>query len=139
MLVINTVLVVNFSKVMPQGMEKNKNSTSASNKVANMKNLTGRITFSHGSYTQYSKLKGFVIYCDPPYISTEKHYTDSFDSKEFYKWCRDMSKHNIVFISEYNAPPDFELIWSHTSKLTGVSKSQGKHTSKSRTEKLYVL
>ena len=34
----------------------------------------------------------------------------SFDHEAFWQWCREMSKHNMIFISEYNAPKDFELI-----------------------------
>ena len=119
---------------------KTIDSSDASNKVVKIAKKLKDVSFSHGLYTQYSNLKDYVIYCDPPYNSTEKHYTsDSFNNKDFYEWCRYMSEHNIVFLSEYKAPKDFTEIWSSTSKLTGVSKSQGKHKSKSRTEKLYVI
>jgi DNA adenine methylase len=73
--------------------------------------------FKSGSYTQYSKLKGYVIYCDPPY-SKYNRYVDSenkrvnFDNKKFWNWCRKMAKDNIVFVSEYKAPKDFQKIWS---------------------------
>ncbi len=50
-----------------------------------------------------------------------------------------MSKNNLVFVSEYNAPDDFIEIWSKSSKLSGVSKNEGKHKSKVRIEKLYVV
>jgi len=59
-----------------------------------------------------------IIYCDPPYEGTfsyEKGKT--FDHKVFWQWCRDKSKEgHIVFVSEYNAPEDFECIWSKELK-----------------------
>jgi DNA adenine methylase len=77
------------------------------------------VKFSSGNYERYSKIKNNIIYCDPPYQDTEQRfYTGTqykdrlqFDSKKFWNWCRMMSKHNIVFVSEYKAPKDFKLVW----------------------------
>ena len=118
---------------------KKIDSTTASNRVVKIAKKLKLVKFSHGDYTQFSNLEGYVIYCDPPYINTETHYASSFKSKDFYDWCRTMSKNNLVFVSEYNAQDDFIEIWSKSSKLSGVSKSEGKHKSKVRTEKLYLL
>ena len=74
-----------------------------------------------------------LIYCDPPYEGTTK-YKDSFNHSEFWDWCRRKAKEgHIIFVSEYNAPDDFECIWSkeQTSSLT---KDTG---SKVATEKLF--
>ena len=58
------------------------------------------------------KVTDSLIYCDPPYQGTTGYKTGAFNHKEFFQWCRDMvSKGNIVFVSEYNAPEDFELVW----------------------------
>ena len=111
--------------------------------VAN--NELGDVKFIYGDYKQFSGLENFVIYCDPPYVETEKHYVSTFDYDEFYKWCRMMvhEKNNIIFLSEYKAPKDFKLILSICNKLTGVSPAQiekkKKHISKVRTENLYML
>jgi len=118
---------------------KNINSTSASNRVVNIAKKLKDVVFSHGEYTQFSDLKGFVIYCDPPYNSTESHYASKFNNKDFYDWCITMSKNNLVFVSEYNTPDNFIEIWSKSNKLSGVSKSEGEHKSKVRTEKLYFI
>lgn len=117
---------------------KKIDSTSASNKVVKISNQLSTVEFSNCDYTQYSNLKNYVIYCDPPYSNTQCVYYDGldikkFDNKKFWDWCIDMSKHNIVFVSEYSAPDDVKLIWSHTSNLTTNSHK----TKKSRTEKLY--
>ena len=44
-------------------------------------------------------------------------------------------KDNIVFVSSYTAPKDFEEIFSSSHKLTGVIASR----SKKRVEKLFLL
>lgn len=104
------------------------------------------VEFNDGIYTQYSHLKNYIIYCDPPYDNTEQHYKIKFNSNDFYDWCRKMVKNNnILFISGYNAPKDFKIIFKKENKLTGISPSQikkkstKKTTSKNRIEKLYVL
>ncbi len=74
------------------------------------------IKFSKGVYTQFSDLKGYIIYCDPPYQSSHQYYDDTREQKkfshdDFWIWCRNMSKNNIVIVSEYSCPKDFEEIW----------------------------
>ena len=99
------------------------------------------VVFKYGSYTQYSNLKNYVIYCDPPYIGAEQRYKNSFNSKDFYNWCRKMSEDNIIFVSEYKAPTDFEKICSKNIKVTGktISKKYGKGNSSNRCERLFLL
>lgn len=93
------------------------------------------VEFLCGDYrnNKYADLKGAVIYCDPPYQGTTKYATDSFDYDAFWDWCRKMSKDNFVFVSEYNAPDDFEYIWSK-----GVTTSLKVHEHENRTEKLFT-
>ena len=62
------------------------------------------------------------------FLLTHNHY-DHLDHEKFWEWCRYMAKNNILFISEYKAPRDFELIWSIKSQTTAHSM----------TEKLFVL
>lgn len=81
------------------------------------------------------KIKGYVIYCDPPYRNTTKYATENFPYEEFYQWCKDMSKDNIVLISEYDMPDEFECIWEQEVKNSlgsGVNK-----TNNNRVEKLF--
>lgn len=67
-----------------------------------------------------SKLKGYVIYCDPPYENSRYYDEDGskrdFDHDYFWDWCRTMSKNNIVFISSYNTPKDFTVIRKYKTK-----------------------
>ena len=86
------------------------------------------IDFFCKDYKEWSYVKHAVIYCDPPYQGT-KGYTNAtdFDYDAFWQWCRDMSKDNIVLISEEHAPDDFTCIWeqevSRSMKVTEKSKS----------------
>jgi DNA adenine methylase len=50
-----------------------------------------------------------LIYCDPPYAKTTK-YSSDFDSSKFWDWVREMSKDNIVLVSECQAPDDFQSV-----------------------------
>lgn len=75
-----------------------------------------------------------VIYCDPPYASTKQYANATrFDYNKFWQWCRDMSKHNIVLISEQNAPDDFIPIWEKP-----VSRTMKKEGGLKSTEKLFI-
>lgn len=79
-----------------------------------------------------------LIYCDPPYQGTTGYKTGEFNHEEFFDWCREMkSKGNSVFVSEYNAPEDFELVWQGGIK-TNFS-SQRKEATHKAVEKLFKV
>jgi site-specific DNA-adenine methylase len=79
----------------------------------------GDVKFSAGTYDRYSHLKGYIIYCDPPYADTDCRYFDGegyfdrldFDTKTFWQWVKMMAQDNIVFVSEYRAPKDVDMVW----------------------------
>jgi DNA adenine methylase len=74
-----------------------------------------------------------LIYCDPPYAGATK-YKDDFNHDEFWQWCRDKVKEgHQVFISEYNAPDDFECIWSKE-----IQSGLNTNSTKKGVEKLFV-
>ncbi len=90
-----------------------------------------------GSYDECSHLMDCIIYCDPPYEGTTSYKTGAFDHYKFWDWCRMMSKNNLVFISEYAAPDDFDCIWEGEVKTNFAStRSEATHTA---VEKLFVL
>jgi len=111
-----TYRAVFFDGYFAHNMSKIKHNAENVVKIANK---TKNVKFSSGNYDRYSKLKNYIIYCDPPYQDTEQRfyvgnqYKDrlQFDSKKFWNWCRMMSKNNIIFVSEYKAPKDFKLVW----------------------------
>lgn len=55
--------------------------------------------------------KDSVVYTDPPYNNTKPINRESFNTQEFWEYMRKISKDNMVFISELNAPDDFKCIW----------------------------
>jgi hypothetical protein len=48
-----------------------------------------------------------------------------------------MSKHNIIFVSNYTAPRDIELIFKKDFKICGSKKLMSNNNN--RIEKLYLL
>lgn len=83
------------------------------------------------------KYKNKLIYADPPYANTTGYKKDDekneFDSEEFWNIMRRWSKDNCVFISEYNAPPDFKCV-TFADKQSSLA-IEGRTT---RREKLFV-
>lgn len=87
-------------------------------------------------YKEFSGIKNSIIYLDPPYKKTIKKYKhNNLNYEEFYKWCKDMSKGNIVLISGYNMPSDFETVYEFRK---AKSTLQG-GTHKSKYEKLFMV
>lgn len=84
------------------------------------------------------KIKDYVIYCDIPYRGTTKYKTGSFPYEEFYQWVKDMSVHNIVLISEYNMPEEFECIWQKETKVNFDSNRKADDKKNVRIEKLFT-
>lgn len=98
------------------------------------------IIFKHCSFLDIKpNISNFVIYCDPPYRQTAKYDVEEFPYEQFYDWCRMMSKNNIVLISEYNMPDDFECIWSKENRCLIYSNRNSNDESNNRTEKLFIL
>lgn len=94
-------------------MESKKN-------IMNQKEGISGVLFVHSDYSSLEIPSKSIIYCDPPYENTTS-YMYKFDHNHFWDWCRKMQKNgHTVFVSEYNAPPDFECVWSMevTSSLT---------------------
>lgn len=79
--------------------------------------------------TDYKTLQGDsnLFYCDPPYKGTTEYSVKGFNHAEFWDWVRETSHNNIVLVSEFNAPEDFEAVWekersSSLDKNTGGKK-----------------
>ena len=76
-----------------------------------------------------------LIYCDPPYKDTTKYpIIGEFNTEEFWNVMRNWSKNNIVIISEYEAPYDFECIKEINTK-TDIRNRSGKR--ENRVERLF--
>lgn len=67
-----------------------------------------------------------LIYCDPPYQGTTGYKTGAFLHDKFFDWCRQKkAEGHIVFVSEYNAPSDFEVVWQGEVKTNFASTRKG--------------
>ena len=96
------------------------------------------IKFECCDFRDIKDISDYVIYCDPPYRNTTKYKTETFPYEEFYDWCREMSKNNIVLISEYWMPDDFECIWEKESKVNFDSNRKANDNKNKRIEKLFI-
>ena len=84
------------------------------------------------------KIKGYVIYCDPPYRNTTKYETEKFPYEKFYDWCVEMAENNVVLISEYNMSEDrFKCIWEKKHKVL-IDRNK-KNNDNIRIEKLFKV
>lgn len=96
------------------------------------------VKFNCCDFRKIKNIKRFVIYCDPPYKETTKYSTNNFPYEEFYNWCIEMSKNNIVLISEYNMPNNFKCIWEK-QVTTSINYDRIANDDKNnRIEKLYI-
>lgn len=87
------------------------------------------------NYKEFSNIKNSIIYLDPPYKNTKRAYNyNDLNYEEFFEWCKDMSKENIVLISGYEMPKDFECIFEFTKAKSTLQG--GSHNRKY--EKLYT-
>jgi DNA adenine methylase len=115
---------------------RNYSSEAASNVDKQSKKIKG-IEFTSSKYQRLEVPPESVIYCDPPYEGTASYKAvDKFNHPDFWQWCREKSEEgHTVFISEYNAPDDFECIWQQELNVT-VAKN-GKN--KKAVEKLFRI
>ena len=94
-----------------------------------------KITFKDARDYREFKPKGQTIYCDPPYLNNnlQSEHFDNFDHESFWNTMREWSESNLVFISEYKAPDDFEEVWCKKVKSVYANKK------KKNIEKLFML
>ncbi|MBO5389114.1 MAG: DNA adenine methylase [Lachnospiraceae bacterium] len=99
------------------------------------------IDFQHRKYNEIGKPHHAVIYCDAPYRGT-KQYTmvESFDFDAYDEWLIEMSKDNLVLISEYS------MIGKHTKEFVQLDEWQlnksigaGQTDDESSIERLYYV
>lgn len=124
------------------GRDSKGNRTIYKERLANFKEqapLFKEINFYCGDYKTLNKEKfiNCLFYLDPPYKNTKQYAKNIIDYEEFYIFCEELAKNNIVLISEYDMPSNrFECIWSKDVKcLQKLDRKCGE----SRTEKLFIV
>lgn len=81
--------------------------------------LSKNIEYICCHYNKFDDYKDCIFYLDPPYKNTTQYgISKNFNHELFWDFARYISKNNIVFISEYEAPEDFECIWEQEVKNT---------------------
>ena len=104
-----------------------------------MKDISGLINaeFSCLDYKDVIIPKGSIVYADPPYAKTTGYdkIVGEFNHEEFWEYMRKISKDNKVFISEQEAPDDFECIWKKEQTRT---LDYNKNNQPKKTEKLFI-
>ncbi len=101
---------------------------SARRRVQEIGEILEDVEFFEGDYRIFGDLENYILYCDPPYSRRSEYYTDQrkkvkFDNDSFWEWVREMSRKNIVFVSEYEAPADFVLLDNCTSNARYVGNA----------------
>ena len=96
-----------------------------------------RISFSRASFFDIDFISPAerVIYCDPPYQSTQGYSVGDFDHDAFWQRCNDLHDQGfLVAVSEYNAPDGWQCVWR---KDTALQLSGGAKANQ-RTERLFI-
>lgn len=94
------------------------------------------VKFFSKDYKDFEFKESCLIYCDIPYKDTKQYATSKdFNHDIFFKWCREMSiQGHTVFVSEYQAPNDFECVWAKE-----ITNSMNQTKTYKPIEKLFVL
>jgi DNA adenine methylase len=104
------------------------------NSLIKKMNNMGDVKFAYKNYLDL-KPNSCLIYCDPPYKNTTKYTgTPDFNTELFWDIMRNWSKNNDVYISEYEAPTDFECVLEVDTKTNIRDKNNNVIN---RTEKLF--
>ena len=70
-------------------------------------------------YTYFKEEKDCIIYADPPYLNTQGYkLTGKFNHDEFWNNMREMSRNNLIFISESECPKDFKIVFKKLNTIT---------------------
>ena len=107
----------------------------------NLKNLKSQafhlkdITFMCCDYKKFADCKDCLFYFDPPYKGTKQYSIQNINYDEFYDFLRQLSKNNIVLVSEYNMPNDFKCIWQ---RERNVQQKSDRVAAEKATEKLFI-
>lgn len=108
------------------------------NNLRNQREKLKNITFINNSYDKLVDIRNSVIYCDPPYKGTLK-YNNIINYDDFYKWCIEMAKHNIVLISEYEMPEDKFINIFTKDVNVNIDSNKIKNGNRKRVEKLFIV
>jgi len=95
-----------------QGKERNYPLEAYNNVISQVDSIKG-VLFATGCYKNIIIPEASKIYCDIPYFGAKEYKSaKDFSHDEFWQWARDKgAEGHEVYVSEYNAPDDFECVW----------------------------
>ena len=96
-----------------KGVPRNYTNEGKRNMLAQVNSIKN-IIIQNKNYWEMQIPPESIIYCDPPYKGTTEYAAckTKFDHETFFEWCRKMSKQkHVIYVSEYDAPADFECLW----------------------------
>lgn len=107
-----------------------------------------KVKFRHRRFddTRYLGERGCVFYLDPPYRSRHADYPsdgtkgiqkEDFDTAAFWEVARRLAQHNVVIVSEYQAPKGWKCVLNLGKKGPSVNKKF--NTVSAYPEKLFML
>lgn len=96
------------------------------------------IIFECRDYKEFKDIKNAVFYFDPPYKDTKNYSKFKIDYDEFYDFVRELSKNNFCFVSEFNMPDDFKIVWEKDRKLL-LRADRADREDIVKTERLYSI
>ncbi|EKS4345012.1 DNA adenine methylase [Clostridium botulinum] len=127
----------------PRYIKRGSNGSAVKTSIKNLKKQSPKlkdIKFKCCNFLDLpiDKIKGYVIYCDPPYRDTTGYKTKAFPYEKFYEWVKKLSIHNKVLITEYNMPDEFQCIWQKEHKVLIDSNRKSNNKNNDRIEKLFT-
>lgn len=100
------------------------------------KDKLNNVIFKSCDYKDLEIPLNSVVYCDIPYQGTKQYSTSKdFNYDNFFGWCREYAAKGVtLLLSEYNAPSDFQCIWSKE-----ITNSLNQKNTYKPIEKLFIL
>lgn len=96
-----------------------------------------------GDYKEVDIKPKSLVYLDPPYSGSGIVYScmQGFDYKEFYEYCIDIAKNNVVYISSYYMPRHFRCVdvFDNKNKSTICSSKKDISDTMIKDECLWVV
>lgn len=108
------------------------------NSLLREQKLLKDIIFNTAEYDEVVIENNSIVYCDAPYIGTSGYMIGKFDFNKYYDWLKEISKNNLVLISEYSMPHGFKEVDSWIMD-SGIGNGVGSKTNDSSVERLFVV
>ena len=107
--------------------------------IKDMTSPAGGFEFHCAPYHACQPQPGDVVYCDPPYAGTTKYRGKPFNHEEFWRTARAWAEQGVhVFVSEYNAPEEWECVWEKSQHVFVAGAMNGNEYKKN-VERLFMF